>query len=64
MDILDVMGSESEAREEVAGEPLELVLRRSDDTTRRSILPVETVVVEEGETVDLMPNPYSSQHEL
>lgn len=33
--VLDVMGPESEAREEVAGEPLELVLRRVADDVRR-----------------------------
>lgn len=32
--VLDVMGPESEAREEVAGEPLELVLRRVADHKR------------------------------
>lgn len=68
--VLDVMGPESEAREEVAGEPLELVLRRiADDAKRRYILPVEAdedpaIAAEEGEIVDLMPNPYSSQYEL
>jgi hypothetical protein len=33
--VLDVMGPESEAREDVAGEPLELVLRRVAEDAKR-----------------------------
>jgi len=33
--VLDIMGSESEAREGVAGEPLKLVLRRVSDDGKR-----------------------------
>lgn len=67
--VLDVRGPDSEIREEVAGEPLELIIREVDSFKSEIILPDVAaddtpVAVDDPETVGFLPNPIASQHEL